>query len=79
MSNIQEVANFIPAKYQKILHVALVVVGVLLGATTAGFVAIAATLPKWLVAVNAAYVYVSTAAHYVAHRNVAPESPSAPR
>jgi hypothetical protein len=75
MSTVQDIAHYIPKKYRDALYVTLVVVGVLLGATTAGIFAVAATLPKWLIAANAAYIYVSTATHYLAHRNVPPETP----
>lgn len=80
MSNTaSEIAYFIPEKYRKTLYTVLFVLGVVLGATTAGFGAVAATFPKWLAVAWAVYGYVSTATHYVAKVNTAPEAPSAPR
>lgn len=79
ISVIPEIAQFIPAKYRTAIYTTLLVVCLVVGATTGGLVAAGIALPKWLVAVNAALVPLNAAAHYLAKRNVAPETPSAPR
>lgn len=76
---IQELAYFIPAKYRAAIYTILLVACVLVASATGGLVAAGIALPKWLVAVNAALTPLSAAAHYLAKRNVAPETPSAPR
>lgn len=70
-----DIAVFIPAKYRKVAYAVLALVGLALGATTVGFVAVAATLPKWLVAAQAVFGFVSAATGFVARANVAPETP----
>lgn len=74
MSVPQEMAYYLPAKYRKWVYTALFVVGLALGATTAGFVAVAAALPTWLIAAQAVYGYLATASQFVARANMAPES-----
>jgi hypothetical protein len=70
MSVTQDVAYYLPAKYRKALYTTLSVVGLVLLATTTGFLAVAATLPKWLIAAQAVFGVISTATHYVAKVNV---------
>lgn len=79
ISAIPEIAQFIPDKYRTAIYTTLLVIGLVLTATTGGLVAAGIALPKWLVAVNAAFLPLSSAAHYLAKRHVAPETPSAPR
>lgn len=79
MSTAQDMAQFIPDKYRKILYTVLYVVGAVLIATSAGYAAVAVALPKWLIFAWAAYGTVSAPAQFVAKSNVAPQTPSAPR
>lgn len=80
MSNtVTDIAYFIPPKYQKIAHTILAVVGLILGATTVGFLAAQVTLPMWLIVAQAVFGYVATAFHFVARVNVPSQTPSAPR
>lgn len=74
-----DIAYYIPAKYRKVGYTVLTVLGLILGATTAGFLAAGAGLPVALIVAQAVFGYVSTAFHFVARVNVAPESLSAPR
>lgn len=70
-----DIAYYIPAKYRKIGYTALAVIGLALGATTAGVVAAGVSYPTALVVAQAVYGYVSTAFHFVARVNVAPQTP----
>lgn len=71
-----DIAYYIPNKYRKTVYTILSIIGLSLLATTAGFVAIAATLPKWLIFTQAVFGVVSTSAHLVARANVPSETPS---
>lgn len=76
ISTIQEVAYFIPPKYRKIIYAVLMTACLVVTAVMGGLVTAGIALPKWLIAVNAALTPLSAGAHYVAKRNVAPESPT---
>lgn len=79
VAGIPEITQYIPAKYRTAIYTTLLVVCLLVACATGGLVAAGIALPKWLVAVNAALAPLNAAAHYLAKRNVAPETPSAPR
>jgi len=79
IGTIQEIAYYIPPKYRKAIYAVLLTACLLVTLAMGGLVAGGYVVPKWLIAINAALTPLSAGGHYLAKRNVAPETPSVPR